>query len=197
MNNWGWGLLSFILSSSFQLTFLRTLFLNVFHQTLHGMNIKLCPGPFFHHFPGSLQHLASCWQSSVLWQCRSKPSKSKKSNSNLCPTCRPRSSRCRSNYKVFSRDTRWRCSGGKMRRNVRTNFCRLSWMKYRSGWNIEILLWTLKIRRSWTRTYMSAFMQRASLPNKIQGKTGRQFHHTGKKGRVHNWHATPFPLRTI
>ena len=128
------------------------------HQRPHGMNMKLCPGPFFHHFPGSLQHLASCWQSSVLWQCRSKPSKSKKSNSNLCPTCRPRSSRCKSNYKVFSRGTRWRCSGGKMRRNVRTNFCRLSWMKYRSGWNIEILLWTLKIRRSWTRTYMSAPM---------------------------------------
>ena len=65
------------------------------------------------------------------------------------------------------------------------------------GWNKDLLVWTFKLRRSWTRTFTSAFTPRVSLPNKIQGKTGRRFHHTGKKGRVHNWYATPFPLRTI
>ena len=95
-----------------------------------GMNIKLCPGPFFHHFPGSLQHLASCWQSSVLWQCRSKPSKSNKKKANA-PPCRPRSSACRPSCKLLRRGTRWRWPGGKTRRSVRTNFCRLSWTKYR------------------------------------------------------------------
>ena len=115
----------------------------------------------------------------------------------MLPPCRPRSSACRPSCKLLRRGTRWRWPGGKTRRSVRTNFCRLSWTKYRCYQNKDTLVWTFKLRRSWTRTYTSVFTLRASLPNKIREKNGRQFHHTGKKGRVHNWHATPFPLRTI
>ena len=44
-------------------------------------------GPPFHPYPGSLHPLACCWEPSMLWQCRSQPSKW----ANLKPKAKPSS----------------------------------------------------------------------------------------------------------
>ena len=50
---------------------------------------QLClgQGPPFHPYPGSLHPLACCWEPSMLWQCRSQPSKW----ANLKPKAKPSS----------------------------------------------------------------------------------------------------------